>query len=95
MRRVTLMASPTPADPVAADVNARIRAQADRFGIGPGEPVKFVCECGCLADFSTTLSAYDAATTPVFAPGHPLRKRWFVDRLADRVRLRRRSMALH
>jgi hypothetical protein len=88
MKRPTFTTTTT-ADPVAAEVNARIRAQAERFEIEPGTPLKFLCECGCMSEFVASAAAYDAATSGVLAPGHRLRRSSVVERLADRARTSR------
>lgn len=93
MRRPPVTAAPPAADPVAAEVNAHIRLQADRFELEPHTVLNVMCACGCMTEVATTVSAYDAAGGAVLAPGHPLRERSLVERVAGRVRLRRRGVA--
>lgn len=87
------MTMPIGVDPVAGEVNARIRAQARKFEIEPGTLLNFMCECGCMTEVATTVSAYDAASGGIFASGHRLRRQPIRERIAARVRLRRRTVA--
>jgi hypothetical protein len=92
MRRPTFKTMPIGADPVAREVNARIRGQAEKFEIEPGTPLKFMCECGCMAEVASTISAFDAASGEVYVPGHGSRERPVREALG-RLGLRRRSVA--
>lgn len=95
MRRSIFTAASPAGDPVALEVNARIRAQAQRFEIGPDTPLNFMCECGCMTELSMTASGYDGVRGAILAPGHRLREPSVIARVADGVRLRRKSAWRH
>jgi hypothetical protein len=59
------------AEPLAPEINRRIRRLIEPFTQGDSPSVRypFVCECGCTGQVRLTLAEFDAADG-IYADGH-------------------------